>query len=152
MGGSPDNVELLREFLAETDVPCPNCRYNLRALREAACQECGDPLALVLSGRAPKFKASMAAGLPLTMGSGLFFFLTLGAVVYGSEDSMRAEPRTITALAVATAVCTVAAVAFWRRQRAMGRLPLGQIRAIAVIAWVFTICMTVVLVMVVRHG
>lgn len=33
----------LLEYLAERDVPCPGCGYNLRNLTGALCPECGKP-------------------------------------------------------------------------------------------------------------
>jgi hypothetical protein len=33
-------------FLAERDVPCPNCRYSLRGLNAAFCPECKAPIVL----------------------------------------------------------------------------------------------------------
>lgn len=36
----------LRTFLADRDVPCPGCEYNLRGLAESVCPECGIELDL----------------------------------------------------------------------------------------------------------
>ncbi len=36
----------LCNYLAERDVPCPNCRYNLRGLNAAFCPECKTPIVL----------------------------------------------------------------------------------------------------------
>lgn len=36
--------QLVREFLAHRDVPCPKCRYNLRDSTTAKCPECAYPL------------------------------------------------------------------------------------------------------------
>lgn len=36
--------EELRRYLAERDVPCPGCGYNLRGLGENCCPECGREL------------------------------------------------------------------------------------------------------------
>ena len=33
-----DNAEMLRTFLAERDLPCPSCSYNLRGLRNNAAR------------------------------------------------------------------------------------------------------------------
>ncbi len=37
--------DLLREFLAERDVPCPRCGHNLRASNGRICPECGGAVA-----------------------------------------------------------------------------------------------------------
>jgi hypothetical protein len=39
------------EFLADRDVPCPACGYNLRDLSSARCPECGLALRLPLTAR-----------------------------------------------------------------------------------------------------
>jgi hypothetical protein len=42
---NPNNHgRLLRTFLAEADVPCPVCDYNLRGIQGQECPECGRPL------------------------------------------------------------------------------------------------------------
>src|ERR1043165_104303 len=38
--------DALRTFLAERDVPCPKCGYNLRGLSGPTCPECNTLLAL----------------------------------------------------------------------------------------------------------
>ena len=40
------DTELILAYLAEHDYPCPYCQYNLRAIREPLCPECGEALAL----------------------------------------------------------------------------------------------------------
>jgi len=42
----------LRAFLAERDVPCPACGYNLRGAQDPVCPECGGPVELSIEGRA----------------------------------------------------------------------------------------------------
>ncbi|MFN0133634.1 MAG: hypothetical protein ACKVW3_14040 [Phycisphaerales bacterium] len=43
----------LRDFLADRDVVCPYCRYNLRGAVESHCPECGKGLALRVEARDP---------------------------------------------------------------------------------------------------
>ena len=40
---------LLQQYLAERDVPCPACGYNIRQLQGNTCPECGRELRLTLS-------------------------------------------------------------------------------------------------------
>lgn len=49
-----DTADPLRTFLADRNVPCPKCQYNLRALQQPLCPECGAPLELgvLVAGRA----------------------------------------------------------------------------------------------------
>ena len=39
-------AELLKALLAERDLPCPVCGYNLRAIASTNCPECGAKLDL----------------------------------------------------------------------------------------------------------
>lgn len=41
-----DESDTLRRYLAEHDVPCASCGYNLRGLEAGVCPECGDEVAL----------------------------------------------------------------------------------------------------------
>ncbi|MCA9272548.1 MAG: hypothetical protein KDA31_05830 [Phycisphaerales bacterium] len=41
-----NDTELILVYLADNDYPCPYCQYNLRAIREPLCPECGEILAL----------------------------------------------------------------------------------------------------------
>lgn len=45
-GVNAGDEQALHGFLAERDMPCPACRYNLRGLQAAACPECGLELRL----------------------------------------------------------------------------------------------------------
>lgn len=40
------DVEVLKTLLADRDITCSACGYNLRGLAEPACPECNEPLAL----------------------------------------------------------------------------------------------------------
>lgn len=45
----PDSLSPLRAFLAENDVPCPACGYNLRGARVETCPECGRALEVTVT-------------------------------------------------------------------------------------------------------
>ncbi|MCE7973090.1 MAG: hypothetical protein DYG92_02010 [Leptolyngbya sp. PLA1] len=47
----PDRDPLLAAFLAEHDVACPNCGYNLRGLDKPRCPECGVTLTVTVTLR-----------------------------------------------------------------------------------------------------
>jgi DNA-directed RNA polymerase subunit RPC12/RpoP len=46
----PADAELLRSYLAERDVPCPKCGYNLRGVEQSKCPECGSAIVFGLVG------------------------------------------------------------------------------------------------------
>lgn len=47
---SLSEAEARRLFLESRDVPCPNCRYNLRGVASESCPECGEAIELQLGG------------------------------------------------------------------------------------------------------
>ncbi len=40
----PSTPERIRRMLADKDVPCPSCEYNLRGVQGGCCPECGRDL------------------------------------------------------------------------------------------------------------
>lgn len=80
----PEADDLLLRFVAERDIDCPRCGYNVRRLTRPICPECEEPLTLALKSRrmhigwlmtavAPGFFSGIAAVLlliPLVMQSG----------------------------------------------------------------------------------
>jgi hypothetical protein len=81
---TPDTVadaELLARYLADRDVPCPKCGYNLRTLSGRCCTECGTALRLGVSPVEPILRAWIASVVAAATGAGigmLFLALILG--------------------------------------------------------------------------
>jgi hypothetical protein len=81
------SAEELKAFLAERDVSCPRCQYNLKGLEKLVCPECGEPLDLAIVASVKKkrpspwlrqathpafvFAALMLAGIGLGGGRGV---------------------------------------------------------------------------------
>jgi len=42
------HAERLERYLADRDLACPSCKYNLRGMRGEVCPECGEPIKLDL--------------------------------------------------------------------------------------------------------
>jgi hypothetical protein len=57
------NPELLRAVLAEHDLSCVRCDYNLRGLSAAICPECQEPITVHLAGADPLRPVVWAARL-----------------------------------------------------------------------------------------
>ena len=66
-------------WLADRDVPCPLCGYNLRGLTAARCPECGQPLRLSVALTDPYLRAwiTLAVALLLPAGLGLLWAVAL---------------------------------------------------------------------------
>src|SRR3954447_11182572 len=66
-----DEVELLRLYLADRDVACPQCKYNLRNLIGTRCPECGEQLQLRVTPVEPRQAAPIAGLILLAAGGGM---------------------------------------------------------------------------------
>src|SRR3954452_18346660 len=71
--------ELLVRFLADRDVECPQCRYNLRDLRSDLCPECGERIALRVQLVEPRQAAPIVGLIGLSAGVGFNALLILYA-------------------------------------------------------------------------
>jgi len=72
---------LLVQFLAESDVPCPACGYNLRQLTASRCPECGEELLLQLALAEPRLAANLTGLIGLAAGAGLNGLLIVYALL-----------------------------------------------------------------------
>jgi hypothetical protein len=71
------DAQLLSTYLAERDVPCPRCGYNLRALTSGRCPECGDELQLQVGLVEPRLRAYVALLVACCFGCG-------GSMLFGA--------------------------------------------------------------------
>jgi len=82
--------ELLRDYLASHDAPCPVCGYNLRGVVLAACPECNAPIELSVGSSQARLGAWLFAMLAFAMALG--FDLVIGMLmvvpvfITGGED------------------------------------------------------------------
>ncbi len=65
-----DDKPLLTQFLADNDVTCPRCGYNLRGGASAACPECGDRLQLQVGLENPRMAAYISTLVAASVGLG----------------------------------------------------------------------------------
>ena len=69
---------LLARFLADRDVSCPRCGYNLRTLQGERCTECGTKIELGVHAAEPILAPWIAANVPASLGGGMgLLFLVL---------------------------------------------------------------------------
>ncbi len=118
MDREPINSErdLLGEFLAHRDAPCPGCGYNLRGLREPRCPECNQPLRMSVALVEPALGLWLAAVLGLgAVGAGALFML-LGVVILSVSESRWRWPRGeefVLLVLIPAAVLVVDGLAVW---------------------------------------
>lgn len=129
-----DEKELLIELLADRDVPCPRCEYNLRTLTTPRCPECGDELKLRLALVEPRIRAYVVtvAGCCFGLGQSLLILLMV-AFVEGPQRVVHVDwcrVLFLEAIVMAIALAAVVRSQVWLRQRT------GAIQwRIAIAAW-----------------
>lgn len=77
-----DNTDL-RAYLAERDVACPGCGYNLRGLVSNRCPECHQRVALGVALAEPKQRAFIAGlvGISLPLGFCVMLLAWVGYMI-----------------------------------------------------------------------
>jgi len=70
-----NDEQLLINFLADRDTPCPLCGYNLRGLQRGACPECNQALVLKVDLAEHRLAALIVAFLCLGSGIGVDLLL-----------------------------------------------------------------------------
>jgi hypothetical protein len=124
------DLDLFRT-LAQQDVPCPACGYNLRGLLRPRCPECGaeiNPRLLTRSRREPSARLYRVLEAVVLIGAILSIFLLSfrAARAIGAHD-----PLKIVA-AIALPLIWLAVVVFWTRSRPrLARTPAHQQARIA---------------------
>jgi hypothetical protein len=84
--GSPDSARMpgdasLEHFLAERDVACPGCGYNLRNLTSNRCPECAREIRLAIHLVEPRQGWVIAGVIGLSAGLGLSGLLVVYAII-----------------------------------------------------------------------
>ncbi|MFI4860535.1 MAG: hypothetical protein ACIAXF_07645 [Phycisphaerales bacterium JB063] len=75
-----DETQALLDYVAEREVACPRCGYNLRGLTQPRCPECGNGLKLTVGSDSPINKAwlTMVVALIAPAGIGMFGCVAVG--------------------------------------------------------------------------
>ncbi|MEX0655119.1 MAG: hypothetical protein WDZ31_01850 [Phycisphaeraceae bacterium] len=132
--------QLLQTYLADRDVPCPRCGYNLRTLAGRHCPECGEQLRIHVGLVHPKLKAMIAGLMGLVAGAGLSGLLLIYAAYHIGfsnprrgfiDDFVRVNAIGFFILGSAT----VAWLIGWRR---LYRLPTSVRVILAIGCWALT--------------
>ncbi len=151
MNEQESRIEFLQQFLAERDLPCPLCGYNLRALRTDVCPECGSEVQVTVGLTEPRMGAFVAgvAGLAAGLGFNGLMLLWVGWMVIerrGGPPLDQVWPLPI------GAIVTGVALMFWLRRRRAIRLMSVQKRwVLAVGCYVLSLAAAVMFFAVVRR-
>ncbi|NLE59493.1 MAG: hypothetical protein GX616_14110 [Planctomycetes bacterium] len=77
----------LLHYIADRDVPCPVCGYNLRALTVPRCPECGREVVLSIRLVEPYMRAWVTLAVAVSASAGVGLFLILILVMEGRLPS-----------------------------------------------------------------
>lgn len=114
----PDNTDLLRTFLAQSDVECPGCAYNLRDLTGTRCPECNQELVLRVGLAEPRMAWFIAGVIGIAMGLGFSSMVLVwaGAMVLSRGGIGGPRFQEVVPLIVGTLI-GAAAMFWWVRAR-----------------------------------
>jgi hypothetical protein len=130
-GGDGDLA--LIEFLADRDVACPLCQYNLRGLRSSRCPECGRELRLTVGLTEPPLKAWIVVAACTWLAAGVGVLFVVAILRAGFPPRRMAVSVTIFVASIPLAIFTTV------RRRAFQRLGNSTQSAIAATAVVVTV-------------
>ncbi len=151
MSETESRLEFLNQFLAERDLPCPLCAYNLRGLTSGACPECGSEVELSVGLSEPRMGAFVTGAVGLASGLGFNTFI-LGWFLWMSAMRATYGPRLADGwpLFVGLAV-TGYAMFLWLRRRRKIRLMRSGVRwALAAACFVVSLATAILFFSVVR--
>ncbi|MEM6459476.1 MAG: hypothetical protein AAF710_08815 [Planctomycetota bacterium] len=122
-----DDEAALRGFVAERDVGCPSCDYNLRGLTGDVCPECGVGLRLRVGLAEPRVLGLIVAvgGASSLAGIGAFFII--GWLLSGEVGDLLDEPLL---MGVLFSMVALGGGGLWllvkKRRRVFAMEPAGQ--------------------------
>lgn len=136
---SPD-ADLLREFLRERDVACPNCSYNLRGLELDRCPECAQDIRLQVGLVEPRLVSYLTGLVGLAFGAGFYAIVLVWAGVYLLLYANHGYPSSdeFTMIAVGSLVSIGCLLAWLRGRARLRRLTAGARAAAAAACWLLT--------------
>lgn len=125
----------LINYLAEQDIPCPGCGYNLRGLKAEHCPECGESIVLNVGLAEPKLGAYIAGIIGLTLGLGFHGFMLLWLLYLAvSENFSMWEDTPLMFIGL---VGTGIGLMFWLRKRSFVRR--SRRLGLVVLCWAFSL-------------
>lgn len=132
MSPAAPDADLLRTFLAERDMPCANCGYNLRGLTSDRCPECEHRLVLNVGLAEPRIAAFVFGllGVGMSVGFSALLLVWVG-LMFLQRGGAGMPPRSDLVPLVASVAIggTILALLVTQRRRRFGRLsPAGRWR------------------------
>ncbi|GAB4385674.1 MAG: hypothetical protein Kow0022_12510 [Phycisphaerales bacterium] len=129
---------LLEQYLADRDIPCPGCGYNLRGLTGDHCPECGERLELRLGLADARLSQFIGGLIGLAAGLGFhgLFLIWVGYVAAVQTFTMWAALLPLVVGVIGSSASIFAWVGLRGRMR---RLPVGRQRLLVFVCWAWSI-------------
>lgn len=134
----------LIQYLADRNVPCPACTYNLRGLQSDRCPECNREVVLQIRLAEPRMGAWIASLVAVCAMLGFNGLLSLYFLIFvvrrggGSRDWAIAS-----ALFISTGVAAVALTLLVRLRRRFCNLTFVPRASLTAVAWALTAISTI---------
>ncbi|MEM1210483.1 MAG: hypothetical protein AAF586_07960 [Planctomycetota bacterium] len=143
-GATRSDRDWLVDYLADREVLCPNCHYNLRGLTGTTCPECGLGLALRVNLVEPRLAAWLVGLIGLATGLGWAGSVTLFGLIVLAMGDPPPKPFQTFALFGFELVVSVVLLTIWLRGRSWMRVKPRMSRFfLAALCWLPTPIMVV---------
>jgi DNA-directed RNA polymerase subunit RPC12/RpoP len=137
--------QLLTAYLADTDVACPRCGYNLRHLTGTRCPECGDEIQIQVGLVDPRMRPYIASIVAFGIGFGGSALFGIVAAFNAPEDWWGEWPGILMLSQLVVAGGCLAALLL-RRRRFRTLSHKTQI-TLAVSAWLLVVALSTAIVL-----
>lgn len=148
----PDDAASLQAYLADRDVACPGCGYNLRGLVRQACPECSQDLRLTIGLVEPRLGLWLAGVVGAAVGFGLNFlllvYLALAVFAEGRQGAYMRAFLVHNSIGLVVQGALLLAVIRWGRRIRRG--PVWARAAVALAAWLLSLVNVFIFSMLVR--
>ena len=140
----PAETDALRQFLAERDVACPGCGYNLRGSAGKQCPECGIALPNDFGAKSPRVQSGWhiagTVGLILGLCANVGLFALCGLLFYPFAGETAGGEVYAKWLAVGVGIDSALLFLWFRARGRIVRWPEGLRAAIVLLLWPLSVC------------
>jgi hypothetical protein len=149
---SIEDRDIIVRVLAEHDLACPSCGYNLRGLTNVNCPECNQRLVLRVGLAEPRIGSFVAGLVAIAGGLGFCTILFAYFVVYFASRYGRGGPPLTGVVPLPIGMLIGGAMLWWwvKRRGRLARMSDGRRLATVFAVWVVSLVCPVLFTVLVR--